>query len=420
MPEPTKPPSNVANQAVGIREVPVRVQGVHRVASVAGKSAGLVPFSEHTCTVIVFENGAVIPLRANPERGQIVVVTNLRSDQEMVCRVLYARKSPAARNYAEIQFTHPMRDFWGVYDPHGVLKSPRKVQNVGATPEKPAKPRPMAPPPTSAPANVLTLPLPSTPATDCSQASAGLPPPETSHISQSMLTQPTTTAASQLSLATLRREEGPAPAQANAYPSTRKHFPIRARILAGAAAAALCLAAAVRNFSSPTNTSHIAVARTNHMPVVPSVSVEADDVQPVLSQMPIEVKTQGLLSRSMQLADGDMNHPAGTSMERSDQSTDTPESRLRLDTPIPAPAREGATTGTSDTLGTIFLISNPAGAEVYVDDSFMGKAPATLSLRPGPHSIRAFANDYQNWSQWITVMGGSQTQMTATLEKKLN
>jgi hypothetical protein len=179
-------------------------------------------------------------------------------------------------------------------------------------------------------------------------------------------------------------------------------------------------------FRTPWNPS----AKPNPTPVASSVSAQANhtrrNVLPThraraLTRVPTELKTEGGLSRSKQLANGDMNHAAGMSMGRpSEQSTDQPESRLRLDAPIPPPTLEGVTLGASETLGTISLISNPPGAEVYVDDSFVGQAPATLSLTPGKHSIRAFASDYKNWSQWITVEGGSQTQMTATLEKQLN
>jgi PEGA domain len=78
---------------------------------------------------------------------------------------------------------------------------------------------------------------------------------------------------------------------------------------------------------------------------------------------------------------------------------------------------ETASATVSDALGTISVISNPYGAEIYVDDSFVGKAPATVHLEPGRHSIRAFAKDYQNWSQWITVVSNSQVQLTAMMEK---
>jgi hypothetical protein len=67
--------------------------------------------------------------------------------------------------------------------------------------------------------------------------------------------------------------------------------------------------------------------------------------------------------------------------------------------------------------GAIVLTSDPAGAEVYADDSFVGKTPTTLNLFPGPHYIRMFKKDYQNWSRQILVVSGTEIHMTATLEK---
>ena len=52
-----------------------------------------------------------------------------------------------------------------------------------------------------------------------------------------------------------------------------------------------------------------------------------------------------------------------------------------------------------------------------MDDSFVGKAPATLNLMLGQHSLRMFAKDYKNWSQQIMVVRGSELKLTAKMEK---
>jgi hypothetical protein len=61
--------------------------------------------------------------------------------------------------------------------------------------------------------------------------------------------------------------------------------------------------------------------------------------------------------------------------------------------------------------------SDPNGAEVYVDNSLVGKAPITLSLKSGVHYVRMFEKDYKNWSQQVTVVGGSELKVAAKLEK---
>jgi hypothetical protein len=105
---------------------------------------------------------------------------------------------------------------------------------------------------------------------------------------------------------------------------------------------------------------------------------------------------------------------------------DFPPTEARVEKPInktdvaiaaQPPSHETIVATTSEALGTIFVTSNPDSAEIYVDDLFVGKAPATLHLNPGRHSVRAFAKDYQNWSQWITVVANSQVQVAAAMAK---
>jgi hypothetical protein len=67
--------------------------------------------------------------------------------------------------------------------------------------------------------------------------------------------------------------------------------------------------------------------------------------------------------------------------------------------------------------GAVVLTSDPTGAEVYADNSFLGKTPITLNLSPGQHYIRLFMKDHRNWSQQLTVAAGSEIKLTVTLEK---
>jgi len=65
----------------------------------------------------------------------------------------------------------------------------------------------------------------------------------------------------------------------------------------------------------------------------------------------------------------------------------------------------------------IALVSTPVGAEVSVDDAFVGNAPAKLKLKPGKHMIKVTMVGYKNWAREMTVMSGSEVTLTATLEK---
>jgi hypothetical protein len=67
--------------------------------------------------------------------------------------------------------------------------------------------------------------------------------------------------------------------------------------------------------------------------------------------------------------------------------------------------------------GKIILTSIPDGADVYVDDSFVGNAPATLKLPAGKHTVKVSQSGYAAWTKDISVFAGSEVNMKATLEK---
>jgi hypothetical protein len=68
-------------------------------------------------------------------------------------------------------------------------------------------------------------------------------------------------------------------------------------------------------------------------------------------------------------------------------------------------------------VGTIMVTSMPDGAEVYVDGSFVGNAPATLKLTPGKHTIRVVSKGYKDWSRELSVLASSDVKLTASLDK---
>jgi hypothetical protein len=67
-------------------------------------------------------------------------------------------------------------------------------------------------------------------------------------------------------------------------------------------------------------------------------------------------------------------------------------------------------------LAIIAITSTPAGAEISVDQSFVGNTPSSLSLQPGEHSISVQKNGYQDWERKIRVSGGN-VNLTAELIK---
>ena len=68
--------------------------------------------------------------------------------------------------------------------------------------------------------------------------------------------------------------------------------------------------------------------------------------------------------------------------------------------------------------GRIILNSVPDGADVSVDDGFVGNTPATLKLPAGKHTIKVSQSGFADWSKDVSVFAGSEVNMKATLEKK--
>ncbi len=138
-----------AEVPVGVLELPVRVWGSRRITSDSGQPERIEVLAEETCTVIVFPHGAVIRLSAAVEPGQLMMIANRKSHQNVLCRVVSVKKYPSARGYAEIEFLQPANGFWEAYIPQGTLKLTERARILAATSEKPAKPSPVSPKPAS-------------------------------------------------------------------------------------------------------------------------------------------------------------------------------------------------------------------------------------------------------------------------------
>jgi hypothetical protein len=82
-----------------------------------------------------------------------------------------------------------------------------------------------------------------------------------------------------------------------------------------------------------------------------------------------------------------------------------------------APASPVQTVSTQEAPEALTVSSNPDGAEIYLDEAFIGNAPSTLKLSPGKHSIRVSQSGYKSWLKEITAQSGTEAHIAATLEK---
>ena len=61
--------------------------------------------------------------------------------------------------------------------------------------------------------------------------------------------------------------------------------------------------------------------------------------------------------------------------------------------------------------------SDPAGAEIYLDEQFVGSTPSILAVSPGKHAFRLHAAGRADWSRQLNVLSGSDLTLAATLDK---
>jgi TonB family protein len=135
--KPTSPASK-APASGGLRadavslEVPVRVYG-SRVTQLPGQAESTSdPFEEQTTTMIVFPQGCVLRMSTTVSVGQMLVVTNAKSKQDAICRVVKVRTFSNTQGYVEVEFTTAQTGYWSV--------------NSGSEAPVIANPAPSAPP----------------------------------------------------------------------------------------------------------------------------------------------------------------------------------------------------------------------------------------------------------------------------------
>ena len=101
------------------------------------------------------------------------------------------------------------------------------------------------------------------------------------------------------------------------------------------------------------------------------------------------------------------------------QTTGNPETSAAPVQPTAAgttAAQNGS--GADAALSTVDIKSTPDGAEITVDDKFMGSTPSSLRLRAGDHKIRLEKSGFKTWERTMTVGAGATAKVDATLEKQ--
>ena len=177
----SKPTSSLRADALSL-EVAVKVHGSRVIEVARGTAPRTEPFEEQTVTMIVFPQGAVLRMATVVNVSQMLVLTNIKTKQDSICRVLKVRPNANQGSYVEVEFTHRQPGYWGVQFPsEGSVATntiaPPQV-NLESPKIAPASPTPATRPP------VTTAPRDSKPASVAPTAPF-VPPakPESSFIS---------------------------------------------------------------------------------------------------------------------------------------------------------------------------------------------------------------------------------------------
>ena len=68
--------------------------------------------------------------------------------------------------------------------------------------------------------------------------------------------------------------------------------------------------------------------------------------------------------------------------------------------------------------GNLFVLSRPAGAQVFLDEQPVGTTPLSLSdVAAGTHRVRLDLPGHQRWATAVTVTGGASARVAASLEQ---
>ena len=86
--------------------------------------------------------------------------------------------------------------------------------------------------------------------------------------------------------------------------------------------------------------------------------------------------------------------------------------------PTAAQPPAGPVNGTDSIVSLVEVKSTPDGADITVDDKYMGSTPSTLKLAPGDHKIKLEKSGFKAWERTLAVGAGGNANINATLDKE--
>lgn len=72
-------------------------------------------------------------------------------------------------------------------------------------------------------------------------------------------------------------------------------------------------------------------------------------------------------------------------------------------------AQGGSTQPVTGVASNVAISSAPTGADIYLDQNFVGNTPSTINVPPGKHSISVRKTGFQDWARDMNFAGGTIT-----------
>lgn len=85
--------------------------------------------------------------------------------------------------------------------------------------------------------------------------------------------------------------------------------------------------------------------------------------------------------------------------------------------PAPQPASVVPVSPSVPSSGKLSVASNPDGADIEIDGSFVGNTPSDVQVPEGEHTVAVRKPGFAIWERKLKVSGGSNVRLNAELEK---
>lgn len=152
------------------------------------------------------------------------------------------------------------------------------------------------------------------------------------------------------------------------------------------------------NFSGLNSTSPTTTVTTTVTPTITTTTTWPEPVVPVYADTTA------------------MTMPVTTAPAAAQPAATTQQAATAGATPAPSQA-PGTPAPAAPGTGTLSVVTNPAGAQVFVDDVLRGLSPTTIPELPaGPHTLRLEKSGYRNMTVPVAIGDGRTTEYSTALE----